>query len=116
MPLVRLGEIALARSGDKGSSANIGVVARTDAGYGFLRDNLTADKVEKFFAAMSPAKVTRYELSNISSLNFVLTGILGSAGGSDSLRIDAQGKALGQALLEMQIQVPDELLGALRGG
>ena len=66
-----------------------------------------------FFAELSPEKVTRYELPNISAFNFVLVGVLGGAGGggSVSLRIDAQGKTLGQALLEMKLQVPRDILG-----
>jgi hypothetical protein len=111
MPTVRLDQIALARSGDKGSSANIGVVARRDGDYEILRAAVTAERVKEFFADLSPASVTRYELPTIKSLNFVLAGVLGGvgAGGSVSLRIDAQGKALGQAILDMEIEIPDKI-------
>src|SRR5689334_7288458 len=109
MAIARLGDIAYARSGDKGSAANVGVIARDEAGYELLRGVLTADVVGQFFAALRPGVVRRYELPNLLALNFVLPTALGG-GGSVSLRIDAQGKALGQLLLEMPIEVPDELL------
>lgn len=98
----RLGEIAYARSGDKGSGANIGILAFDEAGYGKLRESLTAERVEQYFAPMQPGKVVRYELPNLLALNFVLPEVL-AGGGSRSLRIDAQGKALGQVLLEMEL-------------
>src|SRR5262245_18425870 len=109
MANIRLGQIAHARSGDKGASANIGVIAYTQAGYDLLRERLTADQVERCFHSMRPGKVIRYELPNLLAFNFVLSEIL-DGGGSVSLRIDAQGKALGQAILEMPIDVPDDLL------
>ncbi|MDB5354330.1 MAG: hypothetical protein JWN24_783 [Phycisphaerales bacterium] len=101
---IRLGEIAYARSGDKGAGANIGVIALSPAGYEILRDHLSAAAVERFFAPMGPGHVVRYELPNLGALNFVLPTIL-CGGGSVSLRIDAQGKALGQAILEMRLGV-----------
>jgi hypothetical protein len=113
MPGVRLAEIAYARSGDKGAGANIGLVAHTPAGYAFLRDFLSAAAVEQFFEKLSPGRVMRYELPNLRALNFMLPTVL-EGGGSVSLRIDAQGKALGQALLEMRMDVPQELLPLLR--
>jgi hypothetical protein len=105
----RLGNIAYARSGDKGASANIGVIAHTPAGYEFLRDHLDTKRIETYFAPMRPGKAVRYEWPAIGALNFVIAGIL-DGGGSVTLRIDAQGKALGQILLEMPIEVPDDLL------
>lgn len=105
MRTIRLGEIAYARSGDKGSGANVGVVARTPADYEILHRHLTAAAVEAFFKPMGVGAVVRYELPNLGALNFILPNIL-SGGGSVSLRIDAQGKALGQALLEMHLEVP----------
>jgi hypothetical protein len=112
MPKIRLGEIAHARSGDKGASANIGVIAHTPQGFDFLRTALQAQHVQEFFKPLGVGKVTRYELPNLGALNFVLSEIL-DGGGSLSLRIDAQGKALGQALLELQIDVPESLLREL---
>lgn len=101
---IRLGDIAYARSGDKGSGANVGVIARTPTDYQALRQHLTAAAVEAFFKPMGVGTVVRYELPNLGALNFVLPNIL-DGGGSVSLRIDAQGKALGQVLLEMQLEV-----------
>ena len=105
MNTVHLHEIARARSGDKGRGANIGVVGNSDADYALLCEHLTAERVRTFFAALDPGEVVRYELPNLNALNFVLPTILGE-GGSRSLRIDAQGKALGQVLLEMAITLP----------
>lgn len=101
MATIYLRDIARARSGDKGRGANIGVLANSAADYAFLCEHLTAGCVRDFFAALDPGDVVRYELPNLHALNFVLPTILGE-GGSRSLRIDAQGKALGQALLEMR--------------
>jgi len=103
---VRLGDIAHARCGDKGGSANVGVIAFTPAGFELLRARLTAAVVESFFKPLGVGAVLRYELPNLGALNFVLPGIL-AGGGSRSLRIDAQGKGLGQALLEMTLEIPD---------
>jgi hypothetical protein len=103
---VRLGDIAYARSGDKGAGANVGVIARTPAAFAHLRRHLTAEAVEAFFKPLGVGRVVRYELANLGALNFVLPNIL-DGGGSMSLRIDAQGKALGQALLEMELPLPE---------
>lgn len=103
-----LREIAFARSGDKGNSANIAVFARMPAMYPWLRDNLTAARVEEFFQPLGVGSVSRYEAPNLHALNFVLPHVLGG-GGSRSLRIDAQGKTLGMALLEMMVDVPEGL-------
>jgi hypothetical protein len=97
-----LREIAHARSGDKGNTANIAVFARTPQAYAWLRENLTADRVEKYFALLGVGPVVRHDVPNLEALNFLLPGVLGG-GGSRSLRIDAQGKTLGMALLEMPI-------------
>lgn len=99
---IRLGQIAHARSGDKGTGANIGVIAESEADYQLIRDHLTAGTVAEFFHSMGVSHVDRYELPNLQALNFVLRGIL-----SRGTRADAQGKALGQAILELTIQVPN---------
>jgi len=99
---IRLGDIAHARSGDKGSSANVGIIAYTPEGYTFLQRALTEERVEEYFKPLGPTKVTRYELPNLGALNFLLEGVL-AGGGSRSLRVDAQGKALGQAILELML-------------
>jgi hypothetical protein len=91
-------DIAAARSGDKGTSANIGVIARHDDSWDFLRAWLTADRVATFFSPLGIDSVQRFELPNLCALNFVLRGAL-----RRSLRSDAQGKALGQVLLEMPL-------------
>lgn len=102
--IVPLRRIAYARSGDKGSSANIGIIAYDKAGYLFLCDYLTGDKVEAYFKPLGVASVIRYELPNLMAFNFVLKDVL-AGGGSRSLRIDSQGKTLGQALLQMPISL-----------
>lgn len=106
---IRLGEIAHARSGDKGSSANIGLIAFTLAGFEFLREHLPASAVQRFFEPLGSGPVVRYDLPNLWAFNFVLTDVL-AGGGSRSLRVDAQGKALGQALLEMPVEIHEEVL------
>ena len=104
--MIRLTEIAHARSGDKGNHANIGVIAWTAAGFAYLQHELTAAKVEAWFKSLSPRKVTRYELPGIGALNFVLEDVLGG-GASRSLRTDSQGKVLALALLEMPLPRPE---------
>lgn len=96
--------IAYARSGDKGNSANVGIIAFNAHGFAFIKEYLTVARVKDYFAALKPSDVLRYELPNLNALNFVLEEALGG-GGSQSLRIDSQGKALGQALLEMPIEI-----------
>ena len=105
---ITLRDIAIARSGDKGSDSNIGVIAYNQAGYTFLREQLTADKVQEFLKPLNPFHTTRYDLPNLWAFNFVIEGVL-DGGGSSSLRIDAQGKTLGQALLEIPLLVPVHL-------
>lgn len=103
----RLGEVAHARSGDKGSSSNIGIIAYQPEGYGVVLREVTADKVRTYFKTMGVGNVVRYELPNFHAVNFVLPFIL-DGGGSLTLRVDAQGKALGQVLLEMEIDLSDD--------
>lgn len=99
----KLIEFAYARSGDKGSNVNIGLIARSPRDYSIIEKQVTAEKVHAFFSSLSPLETIRYELPNLHAFNFVLKGVL-QGGGSLSLRSDAQGKALGQALLEMEIE------------
>jgi len=103
--MIPLREIAFARSGDKGSSANVAVFGRTPAAYGWLRDHLTAAMVENYFLPLGVGTVTRFEVPNLEALNFLLPAVL-AGGGSRSLRIDAQGKTLGMAILEMPVDYP----------
>ena len=109
MKRIPLRKLAHARSGDKGGSANVGVIAYTAEGYAFLADTLTAECVESFFMPLGVGRVRRYELPNLLAFNFILPAVLSSGGGTN-LRIDAQGKALGQALLALELDVPDDLL------
>ncbi len=105
---IRLGEIAHARSGDKGNHANIGVIAFTDEGYRYLDRVLTEVRVAEYFLPLKPTEVRRYRLPGIHAYNFVLYNVL-DGGASRSLRIDSQGKTLSLALLEMAIPSPENL-------
>lgn len=101
----RLVSIAYGRSGDKGDSANIGIAARSDEAYDFLRQALTAEVVAEYYKGLCQGEVIRYELPNIRAFNFVLKQALGG-GGTLSLRVDHQGKTLAQGLLRMELDVP----------
>ena len=109
----RLISIAYARSGDKGDSANIGVAARSDAAYEFLRSALTADVVADYYKGLCEGGVIRYEMPNLRALNFVLKQALGG-GGTLSLRVDHQGKTLAQGLLRMELDVPVEVFESVK--
>jgi hypothetical protein len=98
-----LGSIAHARSGDKGNHANIAVLAYTEAGFRWLKEHLTAEVVQRYFASLNPSRVVRYEAANVRGFNFVLYDVL-AGGASRSLRVDTQGKTLALALLHMEIQ------------
>lgn len=110
---VSLAAIAHGRSGDKGNHANIAVIAYTPAGFDWLRANLTADKVRKYFSRLGASRVLRHEVPNLLALNFVLYDVL-AGGASRSLRIDTQGKTLALALLQMEIDPPEDLARVLR--
>lgn len=98
---MKLKEIAYGRSGDKGSDANIGIIAYREEDFALLKEILTAEKVRAYFSDRRIDKITRYELPHLWALNFILEGIL-DGGGSVSLKSDAQGKGLAQLLLEME--------------
>jgi hypothetical protein len=104
--MIRLGDLAHARSGDRGDRANIGVVASESRHYPHLREHLTAEVVAAFFGPMGIGRVTRYELPKIHAFNFVIEHAL-AGGASRSLRLDTQGKALGTILLECPIASPE---------
>lgn len=110
---IRLKEIASARSGDKGSGANIGVIAHTEKAYEYLKEYLTSERVHDYFQELNPSRTNRYEMPKIFALNFVLEQCL-AGGGSRSLRIDAQGKAMGQALLLMELPLSVEEIAIMR--
>lgn len=105
---VRFEQICLARSGDKGDTVNIGVIARSDALYEFLHYYLTAKKMREMFISLCKGEVTRYELNNLKALNFLLTKSL-DGGGTKSLMLDAQGKTFAQALLNQEVDIPENL-------
>jgi hypothetical protein len=100
--MIRLGQVASARSGDKGNHANIGVIANSDRDYAFLRQTLTADRVAEFFRGLGASRVERFELPKVAALNFLLYDAL-AGGASQSLRIDTQGKLLGTAILKLEL-------------
>lgn len=106
---VPLWRVAFARSGDKGDTANVGLIAFTAALYPFLVDIVTADKVKQHFKGICRGSVDRYELPNLRALNFLLHESLGG-GGTVSLMLDAQGKTFSAALLRMEVDVPEELV------
>lgn len=97
-----LSDIAHGRSGDKGNHANVAIIAYDAAGFAFLRDFLTAERVHDYFRSLRPSRVERYEAANVLGLNFMLYDVL-AGGASQSLRIDSQGKTLALALLRMPI-------------
>lgn len=109
---VRLVDIAHARSGDKGDTANVGVIALKPAWYPFIRDQLTLDRVRTHFKGVITGNVQRYELPNLNALNFLLHGALGG-GGTLSLKTDAQGKVFSTAMLRMVLDVPDDTARSL---
>jgi hypothetical protein len=98
-----LKELATARSGDKGNHANIGVVARSAEAYATLVRDMTAESAAAFFAPLGVTRVERFELPRVGALNFLLYDAL-AGGASQSLRIDTQGKLLGTAVLEMEVE------------
>lgn len=105
---VRLLDIAHARSGDKGDTANVGVIALRPEWYGVLQHFLTRERVAEHFRGVITGGVERFELPNLTAVNFLLHGALGG-GGTLSLKTDAQGKVYSTALLRLVLDVPDDL-------
>lgn len=103
---VRLVDIAHARSGDKGDTANVGVIANRAEWYPVLARELTKERVEKHFAGVINGGVERFELPNLKAVNFLLHGAL-DGGGTLSLKTDAQGKVYSTALLRMVLDIPE---------
>ena len=112
MARVTLEAVAHARSGDKGDASNIGLIAWNSAIYGWMREVVTPEFVQRALADIVRGSVDRYEVPNLLALNFILHDSLGG-GGSASLLTDAQGKTHAQALLRCEVDVPDELLAGL---
>ncbi len=109
MARVRLLRIAHARSGDKGDTANVGLIALKPEFYPVLVSQVTAERVKRHFEGICLGAVERFELPNLGALNFLLHQSL-DGGGTLSLKADAQGKTYSSALLRMEIDVPDELI------
>lgn len=109
MARVKLLRIAHARSGDKGDTTNIGLIALRPEFYRVLAEQVTAERVKKHFEGICLGAVERFELPNLGALNFLLHESL-DGGGTLSLKTDAQGKTYSAALLRMEIDVPDALL------
>ena len=101
---IRLLDIARSRSGDKGNTSNIGLIARKPEDYPVLVRYVTTERVKEHFAGVCLGNVERFELPNLNALNFLLHDAL-DGGGTLSLRADPQGKTLGTALLRMVIDV-----------
>ena len=101
---VTLSQLAHTRSGDKGDTCNIGVIAFREEDYPVLVRAVTAERVKQHFGDLVQGTVERFELPNLGALNFLLHGALGG-GGTVSLRTDAQGKTFGAALLALEIEV-----------
>jgi hypothetical protein len=109
---VQLLRLAHARSGDKGDTANVGLIALHDEYYPLLVREVTSERVKQHFAGICRGEVERFELPNLHALNFLLHESLGG-GGTLSLMTDAQGKTFSYALLRMWIDVPEEEARAL---
>lgn len=102
--MVPLSTIAHGRSGDKGNHANIAIIAYAQAGYEWLKKNLTVKVVEDYFKPLGSTRVERFEAPNVNALNFMLYDAL-AGGASRSLRTDTQGKTLACALLQMMVDI-----------
>ena len=104
---VQLAKLAHARSGDKGDTANVGLIALSDELYPILVREVTAERVKQHFKGIVQGEVERFELPNLGALNFLLHESLGG-GGTLSLMTDAQGKTFSTALLRMEIEVTEQ--------
>ena len=111
---VQLTRLAHARSGDKGDTANIGLIALSDELYPILMREVTAERVKQHFKGICHGEVERFELPNLGALNFLLHESLGG-GGTLSLMTDAQGKTFSTALLRMEIEVTEQEAAGLHG-
>jgi len=105
---IQLRQICHARSGDKGDTANVGLIALREEYYPVIARYVTAERVKKHFEGIVLGSVERYEMPNIGALNFLLHNALGG-GGTKSLKNDAQGKTLSAALLRMEIETEESI-------
>lgn len=106
-----LGRIAIARSGDKGDTANIGVIAIAEEAYPVIVKEVTAPRIKKYFNKICLGEVERFELPNLGALNFLLHESLGG-GGTVSLMLDAQGKTFAASVMGLEVEVPEDVLAA----
>jgi len=106
MKRVQLKELAYARSGDKGDISDIGLMAKNDKAYRIIKEKVTAEKVKEHFKEIVKGDVIRYDMDNLNSLEFVMYKALGG-GATRTLGMDQTGKAYGQNLLRMEIEVED---------
>ena len=113
--LIKLERVAHVRSGDKGNTSNIAVIAYRDEFFPLLKAQLTAASFKAFYRGAIKGDVTRYEADNLAALNFVAEGALGG-GVSRGLSLDNYGKALSAAILGFPIEVPEQYSNLLRGG
>ena len=111
---IRLERAAHCRSGDKGNTSNISVIAYSPELYPFLKEQVTAERFRQFYAGVVTGKVTRYEVDGLHSLNFVAEGALGG-GVSRSLCLDNYGKSLSSRILAFELHIPDQLTSLLKG-
>ena len=105
--MTKLREIAHSRTGDKGNTSNISVIAFREQDYPLLLAQVTSARVKALFAGVVEGEVVRYELPNLSALNFVMSGALGG-GVTRSLALDAHGKSLSSALLDLEIEADSD--------
>lgn len=103
---IQLTKLAHSRSGDKGDTANVGLIALRDEYYPILLREVTAERVKEHFRGICEGRVERFELPNLGALNFLLHESL-DGGGTLSLMTDAQGKTFSTALLRMYVDIPD---------
>lgn len=106
-----LARIAIARSGDKGDTANIGIIAVAEEAYPVLVNEVTAERIKQYFRDICLGEVERFELPNLGALNFLLHESLGG-GGTVSLMLDAQGKTFAASVMGLEVEVPDDVLAA----
>lgn len=114
MPRVPLLRLAHARSGDKGDTVNVGLIARRPEDYALLSEQVTVDRVKAHFGDRVQGGVERFELPNLHALNFLLHGAL-DGGGTVSLMTDAQGKTFSTALLRLEVDVPPDVYRRVMG-
>lgn len=111
---VPLWRAAHGRTGDKGNRSNISVIAWSAALFPHIEAQITAARVAAHFRHRAPSQVVRHSLPNLHALNFVLDDVL-DGGVNDALNLDSHGKALSFHLLELDLEVPAELVSHLRG-